>query len=196
MMLPALRQTIKCTCGKVKVEINSPSVLRLVCYCKDCRGYYNTLNGNADLHGNKKPPAAVLADEWGGVDWTQLYPNEIKVVEGKENLETCIIRPGSKVHRVYSTCCYTPMFCLGQTMGSALLNTNLIPDKEQIPDVQFRIIGRQALSGGGGENRPKISWSVPLSWFWVMPRRVHKDQATPAPVDSENVKVLENFKEG
>jgi hypothetical protein len=187
--MPPLKQTVQCACGAVKLSIDSPSVLRLVCYCKDCRGYYNTLNANAKLEGKK--PVALL-DSWGGVDWTQLYPNEIKVEEGMEHLETRIIRKGSQQHRVYATCCYTPMFSLGQSMGSALLNTNLIPGEKA--EVRFRVIGRQALKG---ENMPAISWSVPLSFPFVMMKRIHKDQATPAPVETpKELQVLENFQEG
>jgi hypothetical protein len=139
-----------------------------------------------------KDPVAPL-DIWGGVDWTQLYPNEIKVEKGADKLEMCIIREGSQQHRVHTTCCYTPMFSLGQSMGSALLNTNLI-DEEKKSDVLFRVIGRQALEGA---NRPRISWSVPISFPFVMMKRIHKDQATPAPVETpKELKVLENFKEG
>lgn len=190
--MPPLKQAVQCTCGAVKLSIDSPSVLRLVCYCKDCRGYFNTLNANAKLAG--KDPVAPL-DTWGGVDWTQLYPNEIKVTEGADKLETRIIRKGSPMHRVHTTCCYTPMFSLGQGMGSALLNTHLIDDDEETkPDVRFRVIGRQALKG---ENMPRISWSVPLSFPFVMMKRIHKDQATPAPVETpKELQVLENFKEG
>jgi hypothetical protein len=187
--MPPLKQTVQCTCGAVKLSINSPSILRLVCYCKDCRGYFNTLNENAQLAG--KNPVARL-DAWGGVDLTQIYPDEIKVEEGMEHLETRIIREGSPMHRVFTTCCYTPMFSLGQGSGSALLNTNLISGEKA--DVRFRIIGRQALKR---ENRPAISWSVPLSFPFVMMKRTHKEQATPAPVETpKELKVLENFKQG
>ncbi len=185
-----LQQAVKCTCGAVKFSINSPSALRMVCYCKDCRGYYNTLNANAKLAG--KDPVAPL-DNWGGVDWTQLYANEIDVLEGSDKLEVRVLHKGSQMHRVYTTCCYTPMFSLGQGTGSALVNTNLL-DEDKKPDVLFRVIGRQALKG---ENMPSISWSVPLSFPFTMWKRIHKDQATPAPVVTpKELKILENFKEG
>ena len=187
-MMKALQQTIQCKCGRVKVAIDSPSALRLVCYCKDCRGYYNTLNEIAS--SNHKEPAAVL-DNWGGVDWTQLYPSELRILEGEQYLTTCLIRPKSRIRRVYSTCCYTPMFSIGEI--SCLLNTQLV-DKENQPDVYYRIIGRDSLKGM--EKKPSMSWSVPLSWFWVMTKRVKKDRMTPLPLDIQNPKVLENFKQG
>ena len=59
--------TAKCTCGKVQAAIHtlqqSPP-LRIVCYCKDCRGYYQTLNHMAGAEG--LPPAAVLDVSFAG----------------------------------------------------------------------------------------------------------------------------------
>jgi len=199
LMIHALKQTVTCKCGKVKLAIDSQDALRLVCYCKDCRGYHQTLNQKAAAE--HKQPAAPL-DDWGGVDWTTLYPNEIRVLQGQDHLTTRVLHPKSPMYRVYATCCYTPMFSLGQAMGSALLNTNLIVGDEK-PDVRFRIMGRQALrgddDGGKQQGRPKMSWSVPLSWFWVMCRRIHKDRMTPSPVPAvgpSEPAVLEGFQEG
>jgi hypothetical protein len=77
------------------------------------------------------------------------------------------------------------MFSLSQGSGLALLNTNLISAEK------FRC---QALKG---ENRPAISWSVPISFPFVVMKRTHKDQATTAPVETpKELKVLENFKQG
>ena len=62
-MTSPIRQAIKCKCGKVNLNIDSPSALRFVCYSKDYRGYYNTLNEQAKA--NKHQPNAAL-DPWGG----------------------------------------------------------------------------------------------------------------------------------
>jgi hypothetical protein len=70
IMTNPVRQIAKCKCGKVELSINSPSALRLVCYSKDYRGYYNTLNEQAKAKSNT--PNAAL-DPWGGVDLTQIY---------------------------------------------------------------------------------------------------------------------------
>uniref|UniRef100_A0A7R9ZJC1 Uncharacterized protein n=1 Tax=Pseudictyota dubia TaxID=2749911 RepID=A0A7R9ZJC1_9STRA len=109
-------------------------------------------------------------------------------------LRTVIIRPGSKINRIYSTCCHTPMFTISP--NASLLNTNLIKQDEQKPPVKFRIIGRNSLSGE--PNKPRISWSVPFAWFWTMPKRINADLMKPAPVDvdEKSVSVLENFQEG
>jgi len=192
-LMHAVRETLTCRCGKVLFAVDSPDVLRLVCYCKDCRGYHQTLNAKA-LATNMKPAAPL--DNWGGVDWTHCYPSQITVLEGKEHLVTRVLHPKSSMYRVYSSCCHTPLFSLGQGTGSALVNTDLLR-QESKPDVRFRIIGRQALDYKGDEKRPKMSWSVPLSWFWVMSKRINKDLTKPSPVDVDHEpKVMEDFKQG
>lgn len=80
---------------------------------------------------------------------------------------------------------------------SVLMNTNLIQEKDQVPDARFRIIGRDSLNGNG--KKPKMSWSVPFSWFWVMPKRIKKDLMVPMPLELDEFKdipILENFKQG
>ena len=206
---------VKCHCGKVRATIEclqeAPQPLRLVCYCKDCRGYYNTLNKLAADSG-KPSPAKLSDDGYGGVDWTCIYPRDITITHGKSLLTTCKIRDTSPVKQVYTTCCYTPMFRFGSM--SVLLNTNLVDDSDKVnlPDVKFRIMGRQALTppaSDGSFKKPNISWSIPVfSWLWTMPKRINKDLMTPMPFDDkddtnkifpkviENVPVLEGFQEG
>jgi len=81
-------------------------------------------------------------------------------------------------------------------------NVEFFVGDDEKPDVRFRIMGRQALRGtddGGKQGRPNMSWSVPLSWFWVMPRRIHKDRMTPSPVQvvgPSEPTLLEGFQEG
>jgi hypothetical protein len=205
---PLPRQTVQCTCGKVQLVIESPSALRLVCYCKDCRGYYQTLNSNANAATNKVNPTSssvattfknnAKLDHWGGLDGTQ-------IVQGNEYLTKCLIREKSPIQRIYTTCCHTPICTIGPS-GAAIVNTHLLQDP--LPDVQFRIIGRQALlSSNAIDNNnnnkepsppppPKMSWSVPLSWFWTMPGRIQKDKSSPAPLEGVKATVLENFQQG
>lgn len=197
-MTTPLKFAVRCKCGKVGASIQALETappLRLVCYCKDCRGYFNALNHMAD--DEKKSHSAVI-DKWGGVDWTFVYPHDIVITDGKEFLKTGKIRDKSSIRQVYSTCCLTPMFRFGA--NSVLLNTDLIP-MEAKPEVKYRIIGRQAVTPPqqeADEARPKISWSVPFGWFWNMPKRIHKELMTPMPleINEKDVTLLKHFKEG
>lgn len=99
---------------------------------------------------------------------------------------------------------------------SQLMNSNLLPSeqKENIP-IQFRIVGRDAwkvpaagmTKTSGHHNDPNAtpqplpSWSVPLRWFWTMPRHVNKQWMNPMPLELPDVNdgqipVLENFQRG
>lgn len=209
--------TGKCQCGKVSASIRTlPKAppLRLVCYCKDCRGYFESLNqqaaaraGDNSTNETLSPPARL--DDWGGVDWTALYPRDITIVEGAEFLATAIIRENSKIRQVYSTCCNTPMFRFGQM--SVLMNSSVVlPAASQdeggafesfssLP-VTFRIIGRDAWKTGRVEtSKPSMSSSVPLKWFWTIPFRIRKAYMEPMPMNvpkAEDCKVLDGFREG
>jgi hypothetical protein len=190
--IQAIKANIQCRCGTVKGSIDSPSALRFVCYSKDCRGYYNALNALAKRAD--KPEAAVL-DPFGGCDFTQIYPCEITILEGQDQLETRLIRKNSPIPRTFAKCCFTPLFSTGST-GAALLNSNLLSPEDQHCEVKYRIIGRHALKGDGSVPKPSMSWSVPFGWFFAMPKRCQPDKAQPSPVevkDIKELKILEGF---
>jgi len=194
-MIKAIRNSnVQCRCGQVKLTIDSPSALRFVCYSKDCRGYYQSLNEIARANGQTE---AAILDPWGGVDFTQIYPSEIVFEEGKEIAKTVLIRPDSPIRRVYSSCCYTPLFDIGQ--NSAMLNTHLLLNDDLKPDVRFRIIGRHSLPQSQDQQQPKpsISWSVPFSWLIVMGGRIKKQKMEPMPIDvSKQPEIMKNFHQG
>mmetsp|Transcript_18103 Transcript_18103/g.43807 ORF Transcript_18103/g.43807 Transcript_18103/m.43807 type:complete len:239 (+) Transcript_18103:278-994(+) len=211
----AMAFTASCHCGSFKASINTlPEAppIRLVCYCKDCRGYYETLSrktcdeqGICHTKNGKDLPSAL--DNWGGVDWMAMYPRDITIQQGLDCLTTVKIRPNSPVRQVYTTCCNTPLFRFGGM--SVLVNTNtLVPlvdeystGPAELPPVTFRIIGRDAWKTGliSDQEKPKTSWSVPFKWFWTMPFRLHSALMEPMPLDipkAEDCPVLHGFKEG
>lgn len=203
----ALSFTAKCHCGKVEAVVQtlekSPP-LRLVCYCKDCRGYYETLSRKVDdkCHSQGRDLPASL-DNWGGVDWMNIYPRDVSITHGQDLLTVCKIRDKSIIRQVYSTCCYTPMFRFGEM--SLLVNTNVMVPQEgtdsALPPVTFRIIGRDAWKTGLKTDmvRPGMSSSVPFKWFWTMPFRIRKSLMEPMPMSipkAPDCPVLEGFQEG
>lgn len=238
---PSFTRTVQCQCGKVHLQIHDDNPLRFVCYCRDCRGYYQTLNQRAAVkatsqsNANEKaapgpsvvgkpsqqlqpmsttapvvPSSPALLDAWGGCDYTHLVNcgTSLRIEQGLEHVSAAIIRPNSPIRRVYANCCFTPLFSVGST-NTCLLNTHLKvvsdtnadtkTDDAPLPPIRFRILGRQALSGGS-PNRPSMSWSVPLAWFWTMPRRIPpkggKDDV-PLPLQfPPNLPVMEDFREG
>jgi hypothetical protein len=194
-----------CKCGKVCAAINALEKLpplRLVCYCKDCRGYFETLNRIAASDpATKTNPSPAQLDNWGGVDWTAVYPRDITILQGQDLLATTKIREGSSMRQVYTTCCYTPLFRFGNL--SVLANSNTLKPSEgqdeELP-VSFRIIGRDAWKQGKeSAEKPIMSFSVPFKWFWTMPFRINKEYMQPMPLAlpaTKDCKVLSEFKEG
>ncbi|KAL3940338.1 MAG: hypothetical protein SGBAC_005109 [Bacillariaceae sp.] len=226
-----------CACGKVKARIQTaddsssnsvaPAPIRLVCYCRDCRGYFETLNRKqyckitknvggeeeeieeveeTSTEPERKTTLASVTDSWGGVDWTCLYPKDIQIVEGKDLLKVVKIRQGSTIRHVYSTCCNSPMFRIGSV--SMLVNSNVISVQENSLPISYRILGRQAWKTAkvmtckaddpAHQSKPKMSWSVPIGWYFAMPRRIRSDLMKPMPLefDENQVGVLEDFQEG
>ncbi|KAJ1536392.1 hypothetical protein HK096_011030, partial [Nowakowskiella sp. JEL0078] len=123
--------------------------MRIVCHCKDCRGYYNFLNNKS---GDKLSPL----EPCGGIDLTQIYNSELKIEQGKEYLKVLKKTPGG-LARVYASCCYTPIYSSGMVI---IVNTNLIPINSRLP-ICFQIIGRDALKP---HTINDLYSSVP--WFW------------------------------
>ena len=195
----AISANTSCKCGKIKIAVDSPSALRFVCYCRDCRGYYNTLNSQAMKNELSEVHPARL-DAFGGVDVTQIYPDEIKIHDGQQHLQTVLIRAKSPYHRTYCKSCLTPLYSIGQGTGALLLNSSLIPVESQSNDVKFRIIGRQALKGDEQVEKPSMSWSVPFQWFLTMPKRVRSKKGVQpefdSSIESNDLKILEGFAEG
>ncbi|KAL7554778.1 hypothetical protein ACHAWF_018315 [Thalassiosira exigua] len=184
--MQAIKANFQCHCGKVKGVIDSPSALRFVCYSRDCRGYYNTLNNLASKAKLDFTKPAKL-DPFGGADFTQIYPSEIKILGGNDQLETRLIRKKSPIPRTYAS------------TGAALFNGALISAEEQKCEVKYRILGRQALKGDGSVKKPPMSFSVPFGWFFEMPKRCRTDKVSPSPVEIKEgaeIPVLEGFKEG
>ena len=145
-----------CKCGQVRASIlaleKSPP-LRLVCYCKDCRGYFETLNRMASENSTITDDFPAQLDSWGGVDWTSMYPRDITILQGHDRLTEAKINDKSIMRQVYTTCCFTPMFRFGSL--SVLTNSDTMvpsPGQGELP-ITFRIIGR-----------------VPGKWGKVMPR--------------------------
>lgn len=194
---------VTCTCGQVQLAIDSPSALRLVCYSKDYRGYYQWLQQQAQQHGHTNSPNKnknAPIDPWGGVDLVQIYPSEITILAGKELCQTVLIRPGSPTRRVYASCCDTPLFDIGSL--SAMVNTSLLTadDADKLLPVHFRILGRHALPNNKltqqQPKKPSMSWSIPWSWLFVMGRRIDKSKMEPLPLDISQPKVIPNFEQG
>jgi hypothetical protein len=89
---------LRCQCGHVRgivSEFAPGSGFRLVCYCKDCRGFARSL---------ERPD---VLDSAGGTDIVQLPPGRVRLTAGIDAVRS--LRFSNKVFRWYSDCCRTPI---------------------------------------------------------------------------------------
>lgn len=90
---------IQCECGKFRAELtqfpkNTPG--RLKCYCDDCQSFMHYLKRSDLLDAN------------GGTEIVPIYPSDMKILAGKEQLKcTRIIANG--MYRFSTICCNTPV---------------------------------------------------------------------------------------
>lgn len=93
-MLPVLQ----CDCGNVRGELRSvDNTNRGICYCRDCQAFAHFLGR----------PEHIL-DKQGGTDVIQTMPENIRFVEGRDQL-ACMRLTSNGLIRWYSRCCQTPI---------------------------------------------------------------------------------------
>ncbi len=90
---------ISCKCKKLQIELkvfpkNTPG--RLKCYCDDCQAYLHYLG------------RSELLDENGGTEVIPIYPADMQIIQGKENLK-CMCMSDKGLFRFSSSCCDTPI---------------------------------------------------------------------------------------
>lgn len=131
---------IQCNCGKFQAELiafpkDSPG--RLICYCDDCQAYMIHL-GRSDL-----------LDASGGTEVIPVYPPDMKIVSGTDQLVCTQLAP-DHIYRFSTKCCNSP---LGNTKpGTAWLgvqrNVFTARDPQQLDrvfsSIKARIMGKFA----------------------------------------------------
>ncbi len=90
---------IRCQCGAFRAKLkdfhgNTPG--RLVCYCDDCQRYLRHIN------------RTDLLDSNAGTEVIPVYPADVEVVRGKEQLKCTRLSPAG-TFRFSTLCCNTPI---------------------------------------------------------------------------------------
>ena len=89
---------LRCSCGKLQGNVTGPfrkKYSRAVCLCDDCQSY-------AQYLGKEK----TILDENGGTEIIALYPDQIKLMQGLDQL-ACMRLTDKGMYRWYSKCCNT-----------------------------------------------------------------------------------------
>jgi len=90
-----------CRCGKVRLEISGPPIVRCICYCKNCQEGARRLQ---ELAG-----ADIIMGNDGGTDYAAFRKDHVRVVGG-EHLEEHRLERGAPTRRLNARCCNTAMF--------------------------------------------------------------------------------------
>ena len=152
---------IQCDCGKFKADVGETwkkSPGRLVCYCDDCQEFVSKLNRGGIL------------DEFGGTETIPLYPNDIKVLSGLEQLRYIQLTDDGPI-RISTICCDSPILnTRAKFPWAGVFNTALLAADEnatsKLGNVKIRIMGQYALSPPPFKVSKKIK---PKDMLAVMP---------------------------
>jgi len=90
---------IQCQCGEFRAKLkafpnNTPG--RLVCYCDDCQRYLRYLK------------RTDLLDSNAGTEVIPVYPADVELIQGKEQLKCTRLSPAG-TFRFSTSCCNTPI---------------------------------------------------------------------------------------
>ncbi|KAG7360861.1 hypothetical protein IV203_035960 [Nitzschia inconspicua] len=104
---------IQCQCGCVRIQIDAPSPVHIICYCDDCQNYEIYCRQQRKSNGQDY---RRVADKNGGVRVCQVYKTNIRVLQGNDLLRPTAIdptllndKPPFQMFRFHSDCCQTPL---------------------------------------------------------------------------------------
>jgi hypothetical protein len=149
---------VRCDCGAFQAELtdfpnHTPG--RLMCYCSDCQRYLEKL-GRQDL-----------LDAYGGTEVIPVYPSEIRIIQGQEQLVCNQLSPDG-IFRLSTRCCNSPVGNIRAKFPwfGILRNAYLAADPEcleRLGPVRSRIYGRDAKGAPPFHISPKIGFKEMLT---------------------------------
>lgn len=149
---------VRCDCGTFQAELthvpaHSPG--RLVCHCRDCQSFLRKL-GREDL-----------LDPCGGTEVIPVYPGEIRIIAGREQL-ICNRITANGPFRWSTRCCNSPVGNAAAKFPWFGVFHNLFrasgPDVlDRLGPVRARIYGRDARGTPPGPTSAKIGFRQALT---------------------------------
>ena len=176
---------VQCKCGKFQAELadfpdRTPG--RLMCYCDDCQKYLLLL-GRTDLF-----------DEAGGTEIIPVYPADMKIVAGAEQLK-CTRLSAKGMHRFSTACCNTPVgntrpgtpwFGLQRSLFSA--DPKLL--ERTLGGIKARIMGKFAKGPVPAGTPAKMSLKAALPVLPFMLKGAIGRKGKPSPVVQADGKTI------
>ena len=129
---------ILCKCGAFQAQVDADS-LRTgnhgMCYCEDCQAFQRYLGQQG-----------TYLDAQGGTELFQAQSWQIKITQGKENLQIVKLSPKG-LYRWHTSCCKTPLF---NTVGNpkiafaGIIAGTIQVQNERLGPINFRYKTEQA----------------------------------------------------
>jgi hypothetical protein len=94
--------TLVCHCGQFHMEVVGSALLSAQCHCNSCRRAGHELSSYG--------PARALTEDYGGTNYTLYRKDRVHFSDGLEGLIAYRLTPMSPTRRVFTSCCYTPVF--------------------------------------------------------------------------------------
>lgn len=124
-----MTQTLSCTCGQVRLAVETAPIASVECCCTSCR--------EASARLARLPGAVPALGPFGTTRFELHRKDRVRVLADEENLSEFRLTPKSKTRRVIATCCNTPVF-LEFKGGHWLSLYGTLWPKGTLPPLQMR----------------------------------------------------------
>lgn len=93
--------TVRCTCGKVQLELRGAPIIVSECHCHSCR--------EAARRIGQLPGAPAVTEDNGGTHFVLYRKDRVSITSGFEQLRNFRLGPERQTRRVIAGCCNTPV---------------------------------------------------------------------------------------
>ena len=97
-----MTQNLSCTCGEVRLAVQSAPIASVECCCTSCR--------EAGARLARLPGAVPVLSPFGATRFELHRKDRVRVLAGEDRLGEFRLTSGAKTRRVVATCCNTPVF--------------------------------------------------------------------------------------
>ena len=94
--------TLKCTCGKVRIEVEKAPIISAECCCTSCR--------EAGTRLQALPGAPTIMNKIGATRFVLYRKDRASIIEGESELKAFRLSSEAATRRVVAACCNTPVY--------------------------------------------------------------------------------------
>ncbi|NOK04360.1 GFA family protein [Myxococcus sp. CA018] len=156
---------LRCTCGKVHLQVEGAPIVSVECCCNSCR--------MAGARLETLPSAPRILEPHGATRFVLYRKDRVHFQEGTSHLKELRLTPEAKTRRVVATCCNTPVFLEFENGHWLSLYGGLWPEGT-LPRLEMRTMASDLPPGvvlpedvPNGKTQP-FPFFVKLLGAWIM----------------------------